>query len=191
MHDEESFDKLVEQFERKKDKKMDITEEGLMGAGLAMLGMALRAVAYGAAEGLAEWGEVETVEPVEDKLFEFIEDPLWHEEARFAACNALAWIGNDKTMKKVAEKVAKFAADKDPKQQLIGACYAQTLARRPTPRSCPMLVDLLAARAWRSTCATRSATRSAWPGCRQARPPSRSCSRSSRIPRCATEPPSR
>jgi HEAT repeat protein len=143
MHDQDSFDKLVEQFERKKDKKMDITEEGLMGAGLAMLGMALRAVAYGAADGLAEWGEIENVEKIEDKLYEFIEDPLWHLDPRFAACNALAWIGNDKTVKKVAEKVAKFAAEKDPKLQLVGACYAQTLARRPSGEIVPMLVDLM------------------------------------------------
>ena len=143
MHDTESFDKIVEEFGRKKDKKMDITEEGLMGAGLAMLGMALRAVAYGASDALAEWGEVDNVARIEDKLYDFIEDPLWHTDPRLAACNALAWIGNDKTMKKVAEKVSKFAADKDPKQQLIGACYAQALARRPSAELVPMLVDLL------------------------------------------------
>ena len=44
MKDEPSFTKLIDQFKRKKDKKMDITQEGLEGAGLAMLGMALRAV---------------------------------------------------------------------------------------------------------------------------------------------------
>ena len=35
---------------------MDITQAGLEGAGLAMLGMALRAVTYGASNGLAQWG---------------------------------------------------------------------------------------------------------------------------------------
>jgi hypothetical protein len=44
MKDKESYDKLLDQFDRKEDKKMDITQAGLEGAGLAMLGMALRAV---------------------------------------------------------------------------------------------------------------------------------------------------
>ena len=48
MKDEETFPRLLEQLKRKTDKKMDITQDGLQGAGLAMLGMALRAVAYGA-----------------------------------------------------------------------------------------------------------------------------------------------
>jgi len=47
-----------------------------------------------------------------------VEDPLWHAEARFAGCGALAWIGSEKTMKKVAEHIVKFAGDKDPKKQL-------------------------------------------------------------------------
>src|SRR6185503_7491465 len=84
MKDEPSFTKLTDQFKRKKDKKMDITQAGLEGAGLAMIGMALRAVAYGAAQGLAQWGDSRAVKP----LMEFIEDETWHEEARLAACEA-------------------------------------------------------------------------------------------------------
>src|SRR5512144_2148242 len=57
MKDEPSYGKLVDQFKRKKDKKMVITQEGLEGAGIAMLGMVLRAVAYGASQGLAQWGD--------------------------------------------------------------------------------------------------------------------------------------
>ena len=36
---------------------MDITQAGPDGRRPAMLGMALRAVAYGAAQGLGEWGD--------------------------------------------------------------------------------------------------------------------------------------
>lgn len=142
LKDEENFDKFLEQFDRKKDKKMDITEEGLMGAGLAMLGMSLRAVTVGASDGLAEWGEQKSTK-AEEKLFEFVEDPLWNEQARFAGCSALAWIATEKTMKEVAERIVKFATDKDPKKQLIGSCYAMTLQTRPMPELAPQLVDLM------------------------------------------------
>jgi len=121
MKDEPSFGKLLDQLKRKKDKKMVITQEGLEGAGIAMLGMALRAVAYGASQGLAQWGDPRAVKP----LMDLIEDETWHEEARQAACEALAWCAKEKT------------------KQIIGACYAGTLALRPVPSAVPGLVDLL------------------------------------------------
>jgi HEAT repeat protein len=139
MKDEPSFGKLVDQFKRKKDKKLDITQEGLEGAGVAMLGMALRAVAYGASQGLAQWGDPRAVKP----MMELIEDETWHEEARLAACESLAWCADDKTMLDVARKAKEFASKKDKKKQVIGACYASTLAIRPVPSAAPALVELL------------------------------------------------
>ncbi len=145
MKDEPSFGKLVDQFKRKKDKKMDITQSGLEGAGIAMLGMALRAVAYGAAQGLAQWGDARAVKPLTD----LIEDETWHEEARQAACEALAWCADDKTMADVAKKAKDFGGRKDKKgepdkvKQVIGACYAYTLALRPVPAAVPGLIELL------------------------------------------------
>jgi HEAT repeat protein len=145
MQDDQSYDKLVEQFGRKDDKKMDITQNGLMGAGLAMLGMALRAVAFGAAEGLSQWGAVDGPRNKKaiDTLIEFIEDETWHEEARQAGCYALAWLADEETLTKVIEKVGTFAAESDPKKQLIGGCYAGTLSRAPIPSAVGMLVDLM------------------------------------------------
>jgi len=140
MRDEDTFPRLLEQFKRKPDKKMDITQEGLNGAGLAMMGMALRAVAYGSAQGLAHWGDVRAVKP----LMELIEDETWHEEARAEACAALAWCADDKTMVEVAKKAKEFAAKKEPRKQLIGACYASSLALKPVPAAAADLVDLLA-----------------------------------------------
>lgn len=141
MKDEPSFPRLIEQFKRKKDPKMDITQDGLQGAGLSMLGMALRAVAYGASQGLAEWGDPRAVEP----LTKLIEDETWHEEARQAACEALAWCADDKTMLEVAKKAKDFASQKEPRKQLIGACYAMSLSLRPVPGAAGELVDLLTA----------------------------------------------
>jgi hypothetical protein len=139
MKDESSFTKLTDQFKRKKDKKMYITQEGLEGQGVAMLGMALRAVAYGAAQGLAQWGDPRATKP----MMELIEDETWHEEARLAACESLAWVADDKTMAEVAKKAKEFASKKDKSKQVIGACYAATLALKPVPSAVPALVDLL------------------------------------------------
>ncbi len=142
MKDDKSKNGLLDQFDRKKDKKMDITQAGLEGAGLAMLGMALRAVSYGAAQGLAQWGPG-VGDQASEKLIEFIEDKTWHEEAREAACSALAWVSTDKTLETVVEKVGKFAGSDDVKDQFIGACYSVTLTRRPVPAAVPIMVDLL------------------------------------------------
>ncbi|APR85296.1 HEAT repeat protein [Minicystis rosea] len=139
MKDDASFTKLTEQYKRKKDKKLYITQEGLEGAGIAMYGMALRAVAYGASQGLAQWGDGRAVKP----MMELIEDETWHEEARQAACESLAWCADDKTMTEVAKKAKEYAAKKEKPKQLIGACYAATLALRPVPTAVPALVDLL------------------------------------------------
>jgi HEAT repeat protein len=138
----DSREKLLEQFDKKKDKKMDITQAGLEGAGLAMLGMALRAVTYGASNGLAQWGQTDDTR-AEERLMEFIEDKTWHEEARNAACSSLAWIAKDDTLGKVVEKIGKYAASEDPKDQYIGSCYSLTLTRRPIPSAVPMMVDLM------------------------------------------------
>lgn len=139
MKDEPSFPRLLEQFKRKKDKKMDTTQDGMMGGGIAMLGMALRAVTYGAAQGLAQWGDGRG----NKELMEFIEDELWNEEARQAACEAIAWCADDKTMLEVAKKASEFGAKKEPRKQWIGACYAQTLSLKPLPGIAPKLAELL------------------------------------------------
>lgn len=139
MKDEESFDKLIKQLERKKDKKMDITNEGLMGAGLAMLGMALRAVAYGSAQGLGEWGDPRAAKP----MMELIEDETWHEEARLAACEALAWCAKPEDMKEIASRAIKFGKEQGARKQFIGACYATTLSLRPMPEVVGDLESLL------------------------------------------------
>lgn len=138
--EESDFDKIVKQYAKKKDKKMDITLEGMMGAGLSMIGMSLRALAVGASEGLGEWGDKRAVKP----MMELIEDEKWHEEARFSACSALAWCATPEDMKEIALRAVKFGSEKTaPRKQLIGACYATTLSLRPMPEVAGDLVDLI------------------------------------------------
>jgi len=137
--DEPSFPKLIEQLQRKKDKSLNITQDGLMEAGLAMLGMSLRAIGYGASQGLAHFGDSRAVTP----LVTFIEDETWHEEARQAACEALAWCADAKAMGEIAQKAQSFGQSKEPAKATIAACYAQTLALRPVPEIVPQLVEAL------------------------------------------------
>jgi HEAT repeat protein len=141
-HDEASLPKLLDQFKRKKDPKMDITNDGLQGAGLAMLGMALRAVAYGAAQGIAHFGPDANKTAV-DPMMKLIEDVTWHEEARQAACEAIAWVADDKQMVDVAKKAVEFSGKKDAREQRVGACYAGALALRPVPTVVAQLADQL------------------------------------------------
>ena len=55
----------------------------------------------------------------------------------------MAWIAKEDTVAKVVERVGKYAASKDHKDQFIGACYAVTLTRRPVPESVNLMADLL------------------------------------------------
>lgn len=142
LQDDSSYSKLVDQFDRKKEKDMDITQAGLMGAGRSMLGMALRAVAYGAANGLAQWGK-RGDKKVEEHLIEFVEDKTWHEEARAQTCYALAWISSDERLIEIAKKVGEYAAKTDPKDQIIAACFARTLSRAPVPSAVPIMEKML------------------------------------------------
>lgn len=137
MHkDELSFPKLLDQLQRKKDKSLDITQEGLVNGGYSMLGMSLRAIGYGAAQGLAHFGDARAVAP----LMTFIEDETWHEEARQSACEALAWCADSKAMTDVALKVRAYGQSKEPAKVMIATCYAQTLAQRPVPEIVPLMI---------------------------------------------------
>jgi phosphoglycolate phosphatase-like HAD superfamily hydrolase len=140
MKDEASFTRITDQLKRKKDRKLDITQQGLESGGIAMLGIALRAVAYGAAQGLGQWGDPRAVAPLTD----LIEDETWHEEARLAACEALAFCADDRTMAEVARKAKDFAGRTEKGKRVIGACYAAALQVRPVPAAAPVLAELLA-----------------------------------------------
>ncbi len=137
--DQDSYDKLLKQLDAKKDKKLDITQEGLMSGGKTLLGMVLRAIGVGASDGLGEFGDPKAVK----RLMEFIEDETWHEEARLAACSALAWCASPDDMKEVAKRAITFGKDSKASKIFIGGCYATTLSLKPVPEVQADLVDLL------------------------------------------------
>lgn len=137
--DEPSFPKLLEQLQRKKDKSLSITQEALIEGGISMMGMAYRAIGFGASNGLSHWSDLRAARP----LMTFIEDETWHEEARQAACEALAWCADEKTMAEVTRKAQTSGSSKAAPKMFIGACYATTLSMRPLPSIVPQWTEAL------------------------------------------------
>jgi HEAT repeat protein len=137
MKDQQSWPMLEAQLKRRPEK-VDATMESLLQGGLAVMGMALRAVGVGAAHGLAQWGDPKAY----PALVKYIEDKENNEQSRIEACFSLGWVATDDQMKEVAKKVHEF--DKpDPKTQLIRGCYLETMVRKPVPEATASLVDLI------------------------------------------------
>ncbi|MFO0615346.1 MAG: HEAT repeat domain-containing protein [Polyangiaceae bacterium] len=148
--DADSFDKLVKMFDIKetiKDptpgsnfvKNLDLSYHGMENGGKTVTGFCVRAVQYGAADGLSELGDPKAAKP----LMEFIEDKLLHEEARTAACQALAFASDEAIIKDVAARALKFSAMEKEADQWIGACYATTLAQSSHPQDVASLIDFI------------------------------------------------
>ncbi len=124
----------------RRDKSIDITQEALMGGGIAILGMSLRAIAYGASDGFSEWRDNKAVEP----LMKYIEDVKEHEESRLQACMGLAWVSNDENLIDVAKKIQEYSG-LEKEKQTIRWCYLETLVQRPVSGTASALLPLLKA----------------------------------------------
>ncbi len=129
---------VMEKDLRRRDKDLDVTMDGLMHGGLAILGMTLRAVGVGAAQGFSEWGDHRAVKP----LLDYIEEPKENEQSRSEACSALAWVGNADDMVTVAKKIDEYSSG-DPKDEFRRTCLLETLITRPIPGTAPAILDLL------------------------------------------------
>jgi HEAT repeat protein len=130
---------LTKQFHRRM-KKLDVSWDSLNQGGLTILGMTLRALGVGAADGFAQWGDPKAY----DELAKYIEEPMENEQSRSEACFALSWVATDDEMKDVAKKVHDNAKT-DPKSNFLRTCYLESLIHRPVPDATAQLVDLLAA----------------------------------------------
>ncbi len=109
-----------------------------MQGGLAVLGMTLRALGVGAADGFAQWGDPKAY-PI---LTKYIEDQMGNDQSRLEACFALSWVATDEQMKDVVKKVHEWNKP-DPKSAFITKCYLETLIHRPVPAATAGLIDLL------------------------------------------------
>jgi len=137
LKDQPSWGVLAKDFTRR-DKKTDVTMDSMMGGGLALLGMTLRAINVGASDGFAQWGDPKAY-PI---LTKFIEDDQENEQGRIEACFALSWVSTDENMSDIVKRIEKFKG-KEPKKQFIRGCYLEALLHRPVPGTSAGLVEMI------------------------------------------------
>lgn len=135
---QQNFGLLEKQMFRQGKEKYDLTMEGMMGGGVAVLGMTLRGLAFGAADGFAQWGDPKAY-PI---LVKYIEDKQANEQSRLEACFAVSWASTDENMKDVAQKVQRLGSG-DPKDTFIRKCYLESLIHRSVPEATGTLVELI------------------------------------------------
>jgi hypothetical protein len=104
MKDQSTWPVLINALKRRPEKA-DATMESLMAGGMAILGMSLRAIGVGAAQGFSEWGDHRAFKP----LLTYIEEPKDNEQSRFEACSALAWVAEDDDFVTLAEKIKQYS----------------------------------------------------------------------------------
>ncbi len=119
-------------------KELDVTMDGLMVGGVAILGMTLRAIGVGAADGLSEWRDHKAFKP----LFEYVQDPKNNEQSRLQACAALAWVAEKEDFIEVAKKIQEYSG-LEKSDQLRRACLLETLIQRPVPGTAGALISLM------------------------------------------------
>lgn len=119
-------------------KELDVTMDGLMQGGVAILGMALRAIGVGAADGFAQWRDERAFKP----LLEYVLEKKNNEQSRKSACAALAWVAKDEDMITVAQKIQEHDGSDKP-EQVIRSCLLETLITRPVPGTTPALLEMM------------------------------------------------
>jgi HEAT repeat protein len=137
LKDDHSFKVLLDMLE-KKPANLSIANESMYQGGLAILGMSLNAIGKGAADGLSEWGDPKAFDP----LMKFVVDVKQNENAREAACAALAWVSDAESLQKVAEKISEFSGT-DPQDGFRRRCLVEALVQKPVPGTAPALLALL------------------------------------------------
>ena len=130
--------RILEKQLHRRNKKLDVSWDSLMQGGLTILGMTLRALGVGAADGFAQWGDPKAY----DSLVRYVEEPLENEQSRMEACFALSWVATDEQMKDVVKKI-QSNTKADAKANFLRQCYLETIIHRPVPEATAGLVDLL------------------------------------------------
>jgi HEAT repeat protein len=131
---------VLEKQLHRRAKKLDVSWDSLNQGGLTILGMTLRALGVGAADGFAQWGDSRAYAD----LVNYIEDPMENEQARSEACFGLSWVAGDDQMREVVKKVHDNTKT-DPKSSFLRTCYLESLIHRPVPAATGGLVDELSA----------------------------------------------
>jgi HEAT repeat protein len=130
--------RILEKQLHRRNKKLDVSWDSLMQGGLTILGMTLRALGVGAADGFAQWGDPKAY----DQLVKYVEEPLENEQARMEACFALSWVASDGQMADVVKKIRENTKT-DAKASFLRQCYLETVIHKPVPQATAGMVDLL------------------------------------------------
>ncbi len=139
MKDEKTWP-VFEKMLRRRPEELNVTMDGLMAGGLAILGMSLRAIGVGAAHGMSEWGDPKAFKP----LLEYVEDEKENEQSRMAACAAMAWVAEKDDILTVAKKIQEYSGN-EKSDQFRRECLLETLIQRPMPGTAPALMQLMTA----------------------------------------------
>ena len=137
MKDEKSWKVLIDSLKRR-PKELDVTMDGLMQGGVAILGMTLRALGVGASHGLSEWGDTKAFKD----LLAYIEEPKENEQSRMEACAALAWVATPEDMLEVAKKIQEYDGT-EKSEQFIRACLLESIITRPIKGTSEALLGLM------------------------------------------------
>ncbi len=124
LRDSLSFDALVAAL-RRRPRELDVTMDYLMSGDVALLGMSLRAIGVGAADGLSEWGDPRAFAP----LVAFVEDTRNNEQARDAACAAIPWVAAPADEQRILAAVKRHTSP-TKEAGFIRHCLVRGAARR-------------------------------------------------------------
>jgi HEAT repeat protein len=137
LKDQRSYS-VLEKALTARPKELDVTMDGLMVGGVAILGMTLRAIGVGAADGMSEWRDHKAFKP----MFDYINEPKNNEQSRMQACAALAWVAEKEDFIEIAKKIQEYSGVEKP-DQIRRACFLETLIQRPVPGTASALMSLM------------------------------------------------
>lgn len=136
LQDPPSFDVLLQALQRR-PKGIDVSTASLQSGTWTMLGMTLRALADGAADGLSEWGDRRALAP----LSSYVAEPFENEESRMRAGAALAWVASDADLVELAKRLARTKYTPQTELQIL--CTLAGLKAKPVTGVAPALMTLL------------------------------------------------
>lgn len=124
MRDQSSFKPLVANL-KARPPEVDATMDALAGSEAAILGMSLRALGVGAAQGLSEWGDARAFQP----LLAYVRDPMNNEQSRLEACAALAWVARQHETAQLVGEVMRLKPT-SKSDEFRRQCLLEGLSRR-------------------------------------------------------------
>jgi hypothetical protein len=129
---------LFEKQLKRRPKNLDASPAGLADGRHAVLGMALRTLGTGAADGVSGSGDARASE----LLMALIAEPREHEDVRHAACHALVWVASAERAADIGARIGNLRDTSAP-ARFSRVCLLQALAERVPPGVEPALLALI------------------------------------------------